>query len=146
MERLMEKPKTIYLVSDGDYSDYQILIATTDKEEEEKYIKLFGKGTIEEFENGLFNHDPYLFSTTIDINGKIVDRNKLLQACENQPWQSDLRTMYDNNVKHEILCWHNVRIHTESIEGLLVFGRTQDEADKIAIEKWTQAKAQMENI
>lgn len=50
----------IYVVTDGEYSDYRIKAVFTEKERAEKYIKLYG-GVIEEYEANkeLIHEDLY---------------------------------------------------------------------------------------
>lgn len=52
--------KKIYILTKGDYSEYHIVAATTDKDKAEKLQKLFGADNIEEYDDSCI-YDDYIY-------------------------------------------------------------------------------------
>lgn len=132
----------IYVLTQGAYSDYHIVTATTDKDQAEKLCKIFNKNNpyyrteIEEYDSENYGHvkeNKPVFHLTYDPNA-------LTHALKIEEGYSS--SDYDN-VKNGPTCYYR---GSNKLANGYVMAADQDTATKIFFDELAKKKAEMEGI
>jgi hypothetical protein len=124
---------TIYLVSDGEYSDYTVLGLYSTKEKAEEARALYAANYIEEFElDYLPPHPPgeLLWRVYMLDNGDVTDVNQGSPSEKFVPFESNrffLTSDYPKTVGRMLALWardkeHAIKIASEKRREMLVSG------------------------
>jgi len=128
---------TVYVVTDGQYSDYHIVAVFGDKSEAEKCIELYGDGNIEEYELGKRAEDVMWWYAKIDDDGTMIGqpRPQTGDMWEPTSWAppGGIRYAFGTTGTRD-RGWHR---------GV---GRTPDAAIKSARDQMTRSKAERAGI
>lgn len=138
------EPKFAYIVTEGEYSDYHIVRVFLDKKTADDYVAIYG-GDVVEWEIDVGVPEPYRWCAKIDASGQVWDVREMSPT----PKQSDYTepvNAHPNDKHNPPFRWWMILGGSKAREGLEVFGRTKEEAIKIASEKWAAAKALIESV
>ena len=126
----------VYIVTDGEYSDYHIVAAFGDKREAEKCIALLGGGNIEEYELGKRATEVVWWHAMVDDNGDVT---ALALPQTGDMWESVTWApriiRYVSEPTEQIGHWQHRGV-----------GRTPDGAVKSARDQMTRSKAERAGI
>lgn len=133
----MNNNKTLYAVTDGDYSDYRVLGVFSTKAKAEHYKSLTQSDSIEEYElDGMLDHPKGMlwWAVTMDEGGNTEETNQenalYADGYKDSDWRPDgdgrLVTyyMWARNEKHAI------KIANERRIGLIASGQWTADWDK----------------
>ena len=124
--------KTIYILTEGDYSDYHIIGAYTTRELAEKAQFLHQYSMIEEFDlDRVYEHPPGMKAWTVIV---LNDREDPFYCHQSEPDDEIPYEKYDKTYTGELSAHYRV------------WAEDQEHALKIAQDKWYQYKAQLAGI
>jgi hypothetical protein len=126
--------KTIYILTEGEYSDYHIIATYSTRELAEEAQKHCPNSDIEEYELDALEipeHPPGHFAWRVNINAKTNAINYTAQQISLGVYSEPNEKYYDNVVYScfEVYCW----------------ARDKEHAEKIALDKYYQWKWNQEN-
>lgn len=130
---------TIYVLTEGDYSDYHIVTLYSTLELAEEAQKLCPESNIEEYklDSEIPDHPQGLFgwSVTIDAEGNTI-RSSYQEDVISRPFEPQEK-YYEN---------HYSNSNTTSLFVVRCWARDKEHAEKIALDKYYQFKAQQAGL